>query len=136
MAMTKKILIVTVVIAAISLVLAACFVEYDPDDVPQHEAWQDSNGEKISGEKAATSYGYGPITVTVRVTNGYIDKVIIDGPADANSLGRDIIRQAPDLVKKANSFDIDALASVSPATSTKKAIREAGEQALAEITGD
>jgi hypothetical protein len=36
--------------------------------------------------------------------------VIIDGPGDRASMGGDIIRNAPDMIKRGNAFDIDALA--------------------------
>jgi uncharacterized protein with FMN-binding domain len=133
--MTKKLLIAATVLVAMSLALAACFVESDPNDIPTGEPLKDDSGNLISGTAQGTAEGYaGPITVTLTMDEGHIIDVKIEGPGDAASLGGNVIKTAPDSIKKANSFDIDALASVSPFKFTKGAIKSAGEQALAKIT--
>jgi uncharacterized protein with FMN-binding domain len=135
--MTKKLLIVMAAVAAISLLFAACFVESDPDNIPQGDPLTDSSGELASGTAESTAQGYlGQIKVTLIVKDGYIIDVKIEGSGDAASLGGDIIKNAPAYIKKANYFDIDALASASPAVATKTAITNAGTQALAIITGN
>jgi uncharacterized protein with FMN-binding domain len=135
--MTKKLLVVMAMVGAISLLLAACFVDYDPTDIPQGEPIADSSGKTISGTSKSTEQGWsGPIEVTVTVKDGYITEVTINGSGsgDATSLGSEIIKRAPEMVRKANSFDIDALASASPAILTKGAIKKAGNAALTKIT--
>jgi uncharacterized protein with FMN-binding domain len=131
----KKLLAVMVAVGALSLLLVACFVESDPDDIPLGKILEDSSGKAISGTAKSTENGYlSDIEVTLTVKDGYITEVSINGPGDAASIGSEIIKRAPDMIRKANSFDIDALASVSPAVFTKEAIRKAGNKALAKIT--
>jgi uncharacterized protein with FMN-binding domain len=127
--MTKRLLTVMAAVTA-GLLLASCFVEYDPSDAPQSEPMG-----TFSGTETGESQGYtGSIKVTVTLANGYITKVDIDGPGDAASMGGEIIRQAPGWIEQANSFDIDALASASPIKFTKGAIKAAGKKALYQVT--
>jgi uncharacterized protein with FMN-binding domain len=113
-------------------------VESDPDDIPQGEPLTDSSGELASGTATGTAQGFfDPIEVTLIVKDGYIiDVKIKKGSRDEESVGKNIIESAPEYIKKANSFDIDALASASPAVATKTAIKNAGKQALTKIIGD
>jgi uncharacterized protein with FMN-binding domain len=126
--MTKKLLVVLAVAAVLSLGLSACFVEYDPDDLPQGEPFGTS-----SGTAKGTAQGYGgSIEVTLTLANGYIDTIEISGPGETPAIGGLLIKNAPESIKKANSFD--AISSAS-AVFTRDGIIKAGNQALSEITG-
>jgi major membrane immunogen (membrane-anchored lipoprotein) len=125
--MRKKVLAVTAVIAAISLALAACFVEYDPDDVPQGEPMGTYSG---TAESEGSGYG-GPVTVSLTLKGGYITDVQITGKGETADRGGQVIRQALNFIKKANSVEID---TVSGSTRTCNAIRTAGRKVLFIIT--
>ncbi|MDR2742865.1 MAG: FMN-binding protein [Treponema sp.] len=125
--MTKKLLIAMAAVAAISLLLAACFIESDPDDVPDGPPMG-----SYSGTDEGSAYGhFADVKVTLTLTNGYITDVIINAQQDENSYGKTPIGIARIFITKANSVEID---TVSGATETSEAIRKAGRIALYKIT--
>ncbi|MDR0760948.1 MAG: FMN-binding protein [Treponema sp.] len=125
--MTKKLLTLLAGAAAISLLLAACFVEYDPADVPQGEPMG-----TYSGTETGSNQGYGgPVTVTLTLAAGYITGVDIDGKQETPAIGGQLIKRAPALIINANS--LDAISSASAAF-TRDGIIKAGRKALYKIT--
>jgi uncharacterized protein with FMN-binding domain len=134
--MTKKILTAAAVLVAISLAWAACFVELDPDDIAEGEPITDASGNLVSRNATATATSYlgGTVTVTLTVKDGKITAVDITGEHETAGpgFGEEMMTKAKELIKRANSVDIDA---VTTATTTLRAIKEAGKKALAEITG-
>jgi uncharacterized protein with FMN-binding domain len=134
MMMAKKLLSIFVVLLTISLMITACFVEYDPTDVPEGVQMVDSSGNPISGgpETGESPKGKnGSVKVTVTLTNGYISEVGITHQEDTGYVGW--LRSAPDWIKQANSFNIDAL-SAATGSYAKPAVKEAGNKALYVIT--
>jgi fumarate reductase flavoprotein subunit len=126
--MTRKLLVATVALVAISFGLAACFVEYDPDDVPQGVVMGTHSGTAIGRDQG---YHGNPITVTLTLNNGLITEVIITGPMETPAVGGVLIKSAPATIKNANSLD-----AISGATAefTRDGIIRAGKKALFEIT--
>jgi uncharacterized protein with FMN-binding domain len=126
--MIKKTLPGMAAVIAISLVLAACFVESDPTDNPKGEAFDSYSG---TAEGSGTGYNGSTIKVTLTLTNGYITDVQIDGPGETPAIGGILIKNAPNQIKAANSLDAISGAT---ATFTRDGIINAGKKALAEIT--
>jgi uncharacterized protein with FMN-binding domain len=125
----------TAVRAVLTLMITACFIELDPTDIPANEIPYDTaGGEPYTGEEEGKAQGYvGTVTVKVTLEDGFITAVAIDASDETPTHASQIINQAPGLVVKANSFDIDALSAVSPGSTTKVAIKNAGKAALAKI---
>ena len=128
--MNRKCLIVLTVVAVVCLVFAACYIENDPTKVGEvHEPYG-----TITDTKTGTGKGYqGDVTVKVELVAGIIKNVEITLPeSDAGSFGKPIPGMVKPLIIKANSFEIDALASVSPAKDTRRGIKQAGLDALSQ----
>jgi uncharacterized protein with FMN-binding domain len=133
--MAKKFIVMMAVLAVLSLMITACFIELDPTDIAANETPYGNPPDYYNGTKEGTAQGYGQVKVEVTLTAGFITDVKITAPSD--NLGTQIIAQVSGpsgLVVKANSFDIDAL-SASSLTLTKAGIINAGKAALAKIPG-
>lgn len=77
---------------------------------------------------SATGKGYGgDITVTLEVSDGTITNVEIVGDKETEGVGSKAVEEMPDMIKEANSFDVD---SVSGATITSTAIKKITKEAM------
>jgi uncharacterized repeat protein (TIGR02543 family) len=112
-----------VVLAAISVLIAACVLE---NDVAKHDAWPLPDGH---GSGTAANQ-FGAVTVELTLTGGIITDAKVSG--NQTGPGPDAIKAAPGLIVLSNSVDFD---KISGATYTAKAISEAGRQALDLIGG-
>jgi uncharacterized protein with FMN-binding domain len=115
------------VVLAASCLISACLVEYDPfgDDSGRHEPYGNFTGS-VNG--SAMGF-HGEVSVTLALVDGYITGVEILGH-ETPGIGSVAVDQAPTIIVSRNSVELDTL---SGASITTKAIRAAGEQALAKV---
>jgi len=117
---------------AVGVLFNACVLEYDFDRAP---AWRqmaigDTLGPPVTAQNAtgsARGWG-GTVTVTLDLVGGYIENVRIDARRETPSHTRELIQLAQRNASLFNSFTF--LDSMTGATVTRNAIREAGENAL------
>jgi major membrane immunogen (membrane-anchored lipoprotein) len=125
--MAKKL---TVFLLVVSLVLGLLFTACPTDD----------EGTKASGTATATASGFGsleggdPISVTVTMLEGVITAVVVSGKDETVGYGASIISVAAAKIIEKNSIaaGVDAVSGPSAPT-TRKAIKKAGEEAVAKI---
>jgi len=112
---------------AVGVLFSACVLEYDFDRAPP---WTDYHGDTISAiDATGSARGWGgTVTVTLDVINGGIENVRIDARRETPSHTRELIQLAQRNASLFNSFTF--LDSMTGATATRNAIREAGESAL------
>jgi len=124
----KKIVFMLVILAT-GLLFNACIVEYDFDRAPPWTGGVGNapvNATDVVGE--ARGWQNGRLTVTLNLVNGNIENVRIHGQRETPSHTRELIQIAQRNAVLFNSFDF--LDSMTGATVTRVAIREAGEAAL------
>jgi hypothetical protein len=79
------------------------------------------------------------ITVTVTMQEGFMTAVAIDGPDESPGFGAVVVEKLPAEIKKYNTFDLgkfvdgSLLDTISSASTTYKAIKAGGEQAISQI---
>jgi hypothetical protein len=129
--MTKKLFGGLFVFLATSLMVASCFVEDDLADVLGGDPMGDYSGE-ATGE--APGYDEAPVKVTVTLDHGYIEDLDIDvsSQSEREKYAEPMVKKITPIIIRANSFDIDATCG---ATRTARAVKEAGNKALYQITG-
>ena len=98
-----------------------------------------SSGGKVapignaSGTATGSAFGFGgDVTVTITMENGYIVDVVCKGDGESPTIGGLALMRTPDSIKKANSADID---TITGATITTIAVKEAAQKAIDEIAG-
>ena len=84
-----------------------------------------------TGTATGTAAGFGgEITVTVTLVDGIITDVVVTGDGESPTIGGPAILRAPNLIKRYNSAQFDA---VSGATITCMAVSEATQAAIDKI---
>jgi fumarate reductase flavoprotein subunit len=84
-----------------------------------------------SGTASGTGAGFGgEITVTLSIDGGWITDVQVSGSGETPSIGGIVMTRAPDLIKKRNAAQFEA---VSGATITSNGISAAAQQAIDKI---
>lgn len=83
-----------------------------------------------SGSYSATGKGYGgEVTVTLDVEGDKITNVTIVGDGETEGIGSKAVEEMPELIKAANSWDVDV---VSGATITSTTIKKLAKEAMTE----
>ncbi len=84
--------------------------------------------EGVSGEFSGTAKGMGgDVTVTVTLKDSVITDVKVQGDNETEGIGTKAIEKMPDEMVKANSINVDGVAT---ATITSDAIKSAAEEAI------
>ena len=125
--MYRKISGFFIIVLTLSLILSACIVEYDPT-LNMHPAYGTASGTATG---SAQGFG-GAVTVTLTLEDGYITRAIVKGPNESAGYGAVAVANAGEIIEAINSVELDTL---SGATKTTNAIKEAGLSALSQITG-
>ena len=124
--MPGKIAGFALVFFTLSIILSACFVEFDPNATNDGSTYG-----TYTGDVTGSANGFnGKVTVTLSLVNGKITAAVITGPLESAEYGQKAIKAAPKVIVAKNSVEIDTL---SEASYTSKAIKLAGEAALATI---
>jgi uncharacterized protein with FMN-binding domain len=126
----KRIILIALTAVMAVMMLSGCFVENEPV-ISTADAWGDPpfNGE-VNG---MSNRGYGGnITVTLSFADGIIKTINITH-FESDGYGKTLIERAKPFIVKANSFD--PVDSLSGATFTKDALKEAGKIAFNKIPG-
>lgn len=126
--MTRKILFL-IALAAIIVLFGACVLEYDFDRAPP---WTSNGTAVLTGTRSGTGSAPGffgrPVTVTVWLDGGAITRAAVDARHETPSYAREPVAATERNAPLLNSFDF--LDSMSGATRTRNAIRDAGNAAL------
>jgi len=84
-----------------------------------------------TGTASATSAGFGgDVSVTVTMANGFITEVVAKGDAESSTVGGPALLKLPNLIKKYNTAQVDAIAG---ATITSMAVKAATQEAIDKI---
>jgi len=113
-------------LSIMSIILAACLIEFDPPTV--QGPFVDSMGRRINGVSHGSAQGWaGPVSVTLAIRNGFIETANVRGPRETAGWGADAIASSMEIIVLTNSVELDTLAA---STITTRAITYAGRQAL------
>jgi len=126
--MPRKFTIVAGVLflSIISVILAACIIEFDPPTV--QGPFVDSAGRRINGVTQGSAQGWGgPVTINLVIRNGFIETANVRGPGETTGWGATAVTNSMEIIVLTNSVELDTIAS---STITTRAITEAGRQAL------
>ena len=125
--MKKRLAIVVVLLLAVCLAFTACFVESDPEEDVNTTSYGN-----FTGVVEGTAMGYGGvITVTLTLDNGKIVNAVVKGPSETAGIGSVAVKNAPAIIIKKNSVELD---TISGASVTTAGIVEAGKAALDKIS--
>ena len=121
--MSKKSSIIMIMLIVVCCVATACYVEYNPLD-NMHPQYGTTSA---SGTGTATGFG-GTVTVTLKLTNGFIVEATVKGPGESAGYGAVAVANAGNIIVATNGVELE---TISGATVTTKAITDAGKAALA-----
>ena len=122
----KKVFGFIIAFLIFSCIFTACFVEFDPEG----EINTSSYGN-FTGTVEGTAMGYGgTITVTLTLENGKIVNAEVKGPSETAGIGSVAVKNAPAIIVKKNSVELD---TISGASVTTAGIVAAGKAALDKI---
>ena len=112
--------------AIIGLLFTTCFIEFEGPDI--QGPYVNSSGNKVNGVGSGSSQGFGgTVSVTLLLKGGIIENALVSGSKESPGYGANAVADAGNIIIATNSVELDTL---SGATITTRAIKEAGRSAL------